>query len=344
MAENHGKLPTIRDVAQLANVSASTVSYVLNGRAGEASRISPETHERVLAAVSELSYVQNITARHLRRRFTERICLALPGLGRPYHDVLAQQLGQMAQTLGYSVIVSVGGTFESNIGILNDVRSGLADGIILDLNDAEDPRIVPKLEDLAHSRIATVVFGSHLTGSGFDMIATTEGQAVASAVQYLIHRGHRRIAYIAHQIECGVPVGQRYRSYVSALSEAEIPVEPALVVDGAGSREAAYQNAQLLLSLANPPTAIFSASDIGALSVIAAARDLGLHVPDDVAVIGCGNIFESRISAPRLTTVGPTSLDFRIPIQYLFERLKSDQLIEQRQFVQKWELNIRESA
>ena len=344
MADIHSKLPTIRDVAQLAGVSASTVSYVLNGRGGAASRISPETHARVLAAVKQLGYIQNNTARHLRRRITERICLALPGLGRPYHDELAQQLSQVAQQAGYSVVVSVGGSIEANINILNDVRSGLADGIILDLNDAEDDRIIRKLENLASSHVAAVVFASHLTGVGFDVMATTEAQAVAAAVAYLLNRGHRRIAYLAHQIERGTPVGQRYRSYARALSEADLAVDPALVVEGAASREDAYRNAQLLLSLAKPPTAIFSASDIGALSAIAAARDLGRRIPDDVAIIGCGNIFESRISAPRLTTVGPTSLDFRIPIHYLFERLKSEQPIEQRQFVQKWELNIRESA
>lgn len=344
MSIHPSKLPTIRDVAQLARVSASTVSYVLNGRGGEASRISPETHERVLAAVSQLGYIQNSTARHLRRRSTERICLALPGLGRPYHDVLAQQLTHIARDFGYAVVVSVGGTLETNLNILNDVRGGLADGIILDLNDAEDERIIRKLEDLSNSRIAVLVLGSHFAGSHFDVLETTEVQAVAAAVAYLISRGHRRIAYLAHQLKHGVPVGQRYRSYARTLSEADIPLESPLVVEGAASRELAYQNTQFLLSLAQPPTAIFSASDIGALSAMAAARDLGFRIPDDLAVIGCGNIFESRISSPRLTTVGPTSLDFQVPVRAFFERLRSEQPIEQRRFMQQWELNIRESA
>lgn len=344
MANSRSKLPTIQDVAQLARVSASTVSYVLNGRAGEPSRISPETHDRVMAAVTQLGYVQNSTARHLRRRSTERICLALPGLGRPYHDVLAQQLTDAAREYGYSVVISVGGTFDADAGILDSVRSGLADGIIFDLSDSDDDRIVGKLEDLAQSQIAAVVMGARLHGRNFDVMDTTEGQAVISAVAYLLNRGHRRIAYLAHRITEGIPSGQRYLSFAKTLSDAGVNIDPALLVEGAATREDAYQTAQLLLSLASPPTAIFSASDIGALSAIAAARDLGLRVPDDVAVIGCGNIFESRISFPRLTTVGPTSLDFRIPIQYLFERLRSEKPIEQRQFVQKWELNIRESA
>ncbi len=237
MPDNSSRLPTIRDVAELARVSASTVSYVLNGRGGEASRISPETHERVLAAVNQLGYIQNNTARHLRRRTTERVCLALPSLGRPYHDELAQQLSQTAREFGYSVVVSVGGTLEQNIGILNDVRSGLADGIILDINDTEDDRIVPKLEELANSRIAVIVLGSKLSGKGFDVMDTTEGQAVVSAVAYLIGRGHRRIAYLAHQLEDGVPIGQRYRSYARALDEAGIPLDPKLIVEGAASRE-----------------------------------------------------------------------------------------------------------
>ena len=250
MMNNHSKLPTIRDVAQLARVSVSTVSYVLNGRGGEPSRISPETHKRVMAAVDQLSYIQNNTARHLRRRSTERICLALPGLGRPYHDVLARQLSDVAQDCGYSVVVSVGGTFETNVGILNAVRSGLADGLILELSDTDDDRIVRKLEDLASSSIAVVVMGNQLHGKNFDVMDTTEGQAVSSAITYLLNRGHRRIAYIAHRLKQGVPLGQRYRSYAQSLGEAGIVIDPALLVEGAASREDAYQNAQLLLSLA----------------------------------------------------------------------------------------------
>jgi DNA-binding LacI/PurR family transcriptional regulator len=343
MVDRPQKTPTVTDVAQVAGVSATTVSYVLNGRAGGDSRISEATKQRVLDAVDKLGYVQNNTARHLRRRTTERVCLALPGLGRPYHDILARQLYEAAEAQGFSVCISVGGGTAGDLQIIKDVRSGMADGLLIDYSDSYDPEVALALEELAQSNFAVVVMGNEMCGRGFDIINTTEEEASYRAVRYLLDRGHKRVTFMAHSID--QPISSvRYRSYIRALEEAAIDIDESLVIEGAASREAAYRNTQSLLSGDAAPTAVFSASDIGALSAMAAAQGLGLHVPDDFAIIGCGNSFESRISTPRLTTAGPTELDFSTPIHFLFERLQNGNPIEQRRHTQHWELLIRDSS
>ena len=343
MVEKPRKSPTVTDVARLAGVSATTVSYVLNGRSGGASRISPETEKRVLDAVEKLGYIQNSTARHLRRRSTERICLALPGLGRPYHNMLARQLHAIAALHGYSICISVGGSTAEDLEIVKQVRSGMADGLLIDYSDSYDPEVSAALEELAQSNFAVVVMGNEIFGLGFDLIGTTEESVTYDGMRHLLDNGHRRIAFMAHSTTPPIR-SVRYRSYERALSDAGIELDMSLVVEGAASREAAFRNTQALLSHAEPPTAIFSASDIGALSSLAAARSMGLNVPKDVAIVGCGNSFESRISSPRLTTVGPTELDFSTPIHFLFERLQKTGSIDQRQYIQPWELMIRDSS
>src|SRR5688500_10743070 len=101
---------TSHDVARRAGVSQATVSYVLSGRRSGEPRIKDETRQRVLEAAAELKYVPNQTARSLRRRRTERVCLLLSRLGVPYYDRLVADVQQAADAHGYVVIVTVGGS------------------------------------------------------------------------------------------------------------------------------------------------------------------------------------------------------------------------------------------
>ncbi len=269
------------------------------------------------------------------------MCLALPGLGRPYHDVLARQLYAIAEEHDFSVCISVGGSTTEDLQIVRDVRSGMADGLLIDFSNSYDPDVTTALEELAKSGIAVVVMGDQMIGNGFDVFNTTVEAASMRAVRHLLDLGHRRVAFMAHSAVQPIH-SMRYRSYSRALREADIELDESLVIEGAASREMAYANAQALLSRSDAPTAIFCASDIGALSALAAAHTLALKVPDDIAIIGCGNSFESRISSPRLTTAGPTDLDFSVPIHFLFERLQAADQIEQRRHTQQWELLVRD--
>ncbi len=332
--------PTTKDVAKLAGVSAATVSYVLNGRRDGAGTISEATRKRVLDAMTQLGYAPNQTARSLRRQSTERICLVLPRLNIPYYDILARDVQHVADEHNYSVILALAGSLERERHMLTQLQRRLADGAILDPDylEADD------LAALVKAHYPFVVLSNHLSPQGFDVVQTTESEACYEAVKYLLEKGHRRIAFLGHFEIANMPAHyQRIESYQRALREYGVSIDERLIRGGAGERQMAYRNTLDLLQLDMPPSAIFAASDIAGVSAIWAIRDTGMRVPDDVAVIGVGNIAEGEITSPPLTTVGSTSLNFRGVAELLFSRLQNASLAG-REYLLHWKLVLRGSA
>jgi DNA-binding LacI/PurR family transcriptional regulator len=334
--------PTAKDVALLADVSPAAVSYVLSGRRTGNARISEETRQRILDASAKLRYVPNQAARNLRRKKTDRICLVLPTLGVPYHDLLANELNRAADAHGYSVIIAIGGTPEREAHILQQLQRRFADGVVLLMPShirSED------LTLLAAQNIAVVAYSNHLRGFGFDTIRTTEWQGVYSAVRYLMDKGHQRIAFLGH-CASSASCDERLDAFRQAFETPHSPngVNEPLVVCGENTREQAYRHTQAFLRNDPRPTAIFAASDLAAISAIWAIRDAGLRAPQDVAVIGVGNIPEGEITRPALTTVGPSQLNFSDIPELLFSRLRSDTPLTTRVVEQRWRLISRDSA
>jgi DNA-binding LacI/PurR family transcriptional regulator len=199
------------------------------------------------------------------------------------------------------------------------------------------------LESLAEAGIAVVAISNDINGKGFDVVRTTEREAAYKAVEYLIAQGHRRIAFLNHGPDYSYRY-ERFDSYLQALADHGLPIDKSLIRGGAQTREYAYQSVRQLLCLPDRPTAIFSASDIAAVSAINAAHDLALRVPQDIAIIGVGNIPECEITSPPLTTIGPLKRGFKEVTQLLFSRLRSETPLEGRLLLQPWQLIHRDSA
>jgi DNA-binding LacI/PurR family transcriptional regulator len=238
------------------------------------------------------------------------------------------------------MIIAVGGSPERERHALDQLRMRLADGAIIDSATIMADDLTP----LMQANVALVVISNHLTaGPGFDVVRTTEAEASFEAALYLLDRGHRRIAFLGHS-DARWPHYERFSSYLRALESRGIPIDDGLIRGGAGSREQSHAAAMELLRLPNRPAAILAASDIGAISVIWAARDLGLRVPEDVAVMGFGNIPEGEIVRPSLTTVGPVHLQFGDVAELLFSRLKGEAPPAGRVHHHPWALIRRGSA
>ncbi len=334
--------PTVRDIAKVAGVSLATVSYVLNGRRNGKDRISDPTRQRIIDAGAALGYVPNQTARSLRRQRTERVCLVLGSLGVPYDDYLAHELHRVADANGYSVMIAVGGSDKREQHILDQLRQRFADGAIFTAAEHITGR---DLAQLADKNLAIVVASNRINGAGFDIVRTTEQQACYQAVKYLLDKGHRRIAFLGHSGSQTSRL-ERMNSYRRALKNHKVAMDEKLIVIGENTREDAYHNTTALLQpgLTARPTAIFAASDLAAISAIWAIRDAGLHIPEDIAVIGVGNLPEGEITRPALTTVGPKTLDFSTYSQLLFSRLLGEAPADGRVIEQPWELIQRGSA
>jgi LacI family transcriptional regulator len=333
--------PTQREVARRAGVSVATVSYVLSGRPGRARPATDEVRDRVLRAAHELGYERNHAARSLRRQRTELACVVYRPPGNPWVDALTEQLHATATARGYAVIslpIGPGDRAESALRLL---RERYVDGAMLTPDHCIEPT---EIRRLAKGGLPLVVFDDDITPRRFDTVRMRQAAACYAAVQHLVERGHRRIAHLANAEELRQPGhGVRFASYRRVLADRGIPMDMSLVVSAADSRERAYAETTTLLQRSDRPTAVFSATDRAAVDAIWAARDLGFAVPDDVAVVGVGNILEGMAIRPALTTVGVRSADFAMPIERLWSRIDGE-VGPGQQLEQPWELILRESA
>ena len=172
-----------------------------------------------------------------------------------------------------------------------------------------------------------------------DIVVSTVEQASCDATRYLLGQGRTRLGFIGHTLE---PTHYpRLTGFLQALQEEGLEPDPQLMKVGAATHEAGFQAAQDLSI--KQFDALLCASDIAAISALSALQRKGLRVPQDVAVIGMGNIPESAVSTPALSTIGPKALDFSPALDLLFERLEQGKGIPKR-LEQRWELVKRESA
>lgn len=315
----------MRDVAREANVSSAVVSFVLNGRANRSNPASPAVEERVLAAAEKLGYSPDLNARSLRLRRTERICLVVGRPGNPSADLLLAGLQKEAHQRGYSTLmlpVDADGNSRRSLELL---RQGLADGAVLGPMPRTYPLVAAEIADLVRRGVAIVALGDELPSGQVDVVRGKEQEAAAAAVGALVAAGRRRIAYLAHADDLVSGGSPRYRGYLEALRAAGLATCPDLVVVGAAEdRVAAYRAATGLLSLPQPPDAIFSGSDRGAVSAIWALRDAGVTIPEQVAVLGFGNLPEGEVVRPALSTIGQGTGRFHEVADLLFARIDGD--------------------
>jgi DNA-binding LacI/PurR family transcriptional regulator len=335
--------PTQRDIAERAGVSTATVSYVLSGRRGGAKPPPPETRERVMRAVAETGYQLNHAGRSLRRQRTDVVALMYPAPSSPWSDRLAEQLQRAAAERGFAV-VALPVTAGTAIGpVLRILQQRYIDGAVL-LPDC--PLDSAELVALANQGRSLVVFDDEFEPDGFDVVRQDRVHACRAAVERLVAAGHRRIAFLAHADEQGGVRADsvKLRSYRDGLAAHGIAVDPDLVRPVADFRSEAYAAVRDMLRRSDAPTALLSASDRAAIDGIWAARDLGVAVPDELAVIGIGNIPEGLMISPALTTVGAPVLDFSREVARLFARLDAAAPLPGEELSAPWELIVRASG
>ena len=331
-------MATVRDVATYAGVSTATVSYVLNGHKTRAKPVSDKTRRRVLAAAAALDYAPNEAARSLRRRTTHRVALVSSGVGVPWMDELASELQSTAEQHKYTLVILPVDSEERLAHAVQMMRQKLVDGaVIAPLNLPLD---IDALQRLARDGFPLVAYSNEVRAENFDVVRTTEREGIRQAVACLVEGGRRRIGYLADGPGPEPDLASyRYRAFASALSDLGVPLDPRLVAP-AVDRGQAFASTQRLLAEPDPPDAIFSANDRGAIAAIWAAHRRKLRVPDDVAIVGVGNIPEAEITDPPLSTVGPTSVEFGRVAELLFSRLGGDvspyqALVEDRHFIHR---------
>lgn len=311
------KAPTSWDVARLAGVSRSTVSFVLNNTPGI--KISEETRKRVLEAVKILDYKPNAIARSLAKQKTEAIAFFVLDIANPVFPNMARGIEDVARHNGYTLLLcNTDGKSLRELRYMNMMLERRVDGIIVGaLSNEEVSRIAQKknlpLVILEHPRLSEhdVVYADNVKGS-YD------------AVTHLIELGHKRIAHITINPE-SIIVQERIEGYKKALQDAGIPFDSDLlkIFYDKVEEEIAINE---LFSLPNPPTAIFAFSDFMAIQIMKILIKRGYKVPRDVSIIGFDDTLAS-LTIPALTTVSQPFYEMGAKAaEILIERIKNPNL------------------
>ena len=291
-------MATIKDVARRAQVSTATVSYVLNGTGV----VSEATRARVLAAVAELGYQPNHSARALRTR-SHTIGVVAPGIaGRLADPGTAEMLAgvsEAATAAGYCLLIAAPTATESEEELaLRLVRSGRVDGlVIVDLRrDDERPSL------LAEAGVPMIAIGAPTPGIACPVVGFDLRTGAEQASHHLIRLGHRRIALINFPSDLSISE-PFYTGYLNALHAAGLRRDAALVIEAGSSETDGVAAMQELLTLRHPPTAVLAASDTLAFGAMHAIRDAGLSVGANISVIGCDDLPLAAHTYPPLTTL-----------------------------------------
>lgn len=336
-----GRRPTSRDVAKLAGVSRTTVSYVINDRSGGDIRISEETRRKVWEAVEALNYQPVSAARTLRLQRSNMLAVMIPRVENPWYPHFATAVQREAEKEGFDVFIySTHDDYQKEKDFLDVLLRRGVDGLITQTFQLATEDI----DRLIEAGIAVVIHGNAPTHPFADNIVLDEAEAVEEAVSYLIGRGHRRIGMIAgpHTTWSGI---LRKEGYVNALEAHGIPIESDLICETDYERGCGAICMERLLELPVPPTAVFAANDLLAIDALLFAVDSGLSVPEDVAIVGFDDILEATLIRPKLTSIHK-DIDLLgvTAVHMLIERINSEEPVPARQKVLGYEIVYRESA
>lgn len=289
----------LKDVAELAGVSIKTVSSVVHGTGS----FSESTRLRVQAALEQLDYRPNISARKLRNGRSGIIALAFPGLDAPYFAELARNIIMASAAHGWTVLVDqTDGVSDRERTIVEGLGLDLIDGIIF------SPLAMTEFEFAKRRDIAPIVLlGEAMCDGQADHVGIDNVAAAEDATNHLISLGRRRIAAIGRQPDPQPGTAhQRTTGYRNALAAAGMPYDEAFIpLTGSFRRASGARVMDELLALPEPPDAVFCFTDLLALGALRALLSRGVRVPEDVALIGYDDIEEGRYSTPTLTTIAP---------------------------------------
>jgi len=288
---------TLREVAARAGVSLKTVTNVVHGRAN----VRASTRDRVLAAIDELGYHPNLSARNLALGRAGTIALVVPQLDMPYFASLAMHVLEVAERAGWFVlIVQTRGDVDAERRLLRGAFPQRLDGVIFDplrvtaeeIRDRVDPTPLVLIGERPYRGLA-------------DHVAIDNAAAGRAAVDHLVEIGRRRMAMIGASPD--VLVDARRDGFLDGVRGHGLDVPPGWVRPVAANtgEEGAAATAALLerLEPGELPDALFCATDWLALGAIRELTTRGLRVPDDVAVVGFDDIPYGRVSTPTLTTI-----------------------------------------
>jgi LacI family transcriptional regulator len=307
----------IRDVAEAAGVSTTSVSRHLSGQI-----VLPRaTAIRIDAAVQRLEYRPNAIARRLSRQKSETLGLVTTDIAYPFFAAVASAAEAEATRYGYSMaIFNSRNEMARELVFLSKIEDQQVDGILFMTNHVDDGRLSRQIARSGR----VVLVDEDVKGAPAPRVFASNETGGALAARHLIELGHRRIAYVSGprgMISCE----ERYLGFRQVVAEVGASLDPRLVLFGAYEEQYGVTAFTQLWSTPNRPTAVFATSDMLAIGVMRAARAFGVEVPRDLSVVGFDDMLHVNLLTPALTTVRESATEFgRHGVKLLLEDINGE--------------------
>lgn len=308
-------MPTLKDVASTARVSAATASRVLTG----SPHVSDDARERVLRAIQQLNYRPDQVARSLRRRRTNVIALIVSTIENVFFTEVARAAEQAADEQSYNLIVcNTDENPERELSYLTILNEQLIAGVIL----APAPGQARHLASLADGRLPLVLINRRLDHVRCTSIVSDDEEAAFQCVSQLIGEGRRRIGAII-----GLPgistTQERLDGYRRALATAGLPLDSTLEVSGQAHIKGGYRAAYELMQRPEPVDALFAFNNVMTQGAVLALQDMGMRWPEQVDISGFGAFETARLYRPPLLLIAqPTYEIGRHAVELLLDQVE----------------------
>ena len=314
------KIYTIRDVAQLAGVSVTTVSRVLNHRPD----VNAATREKVERVMVECNFVGNANARSLKQLDGDVAALILRGRSNPFLSGLAETMLQFAREADVSFLMESidekDDEFQTALRLMHEKR---ARGFIF-----IGSRLDARLEVLRGQDVPMVFATVNAVNAGLPRAASVsidDRRMGREAMEMLIRAGHTKIAIFGGSRNQGDGLADRYIGAREACEQAGVPFDETRYVETRFSLEDAYNAARNFFATRSDTTAVFAMSDMVAMGVIRALKDIGRRVPEDVSVVGFDGVEMGKYFIPSLSTiVQPQEEIARQSVDVLLDMMEKD--------------------
>jgi DNA-binding LacI/PurR family transcriptional regulator len=299
--EGGESMSSIKDIAQRAGVSVSTVSRALNNYAD----VSPKTREKIIEICKELNYYPNAVARSLVQKKTYTIGIFFgnmvnSGFDHPFFLDVISAVRELVGNAGYDLLIFTNKNKE-RATYMTMCKERSVDGVVL-LLTGEGKKRTEALVELQDSEIPCIAIDIPLQGKRCTYVESDNYSGAYRATQYLLQLGHKKIAFIGGDTISKTSY-DRMRGYQDALMHHKIGVDPSYIQLGYFSREKAQEAAGDMLRKDSGITAFFAVSDDMAFGIMDAARQMGLRIPEDVSVVGFDDSKAAQYADPPLTTV-----------------------------------------
>lgn len=321
---------TLKDVARLAGVSSATVSYVLNGKES----ISDETKKRVTEAIAQLDYVPDLNARGLSLRDSKLIGVVVPQtepgerlmFQNSFYSEVLGSIEYCARLRGYHILISA---TDANESYLTLAKKRNLDGIIvIGMYPDEFYR------QMKQTQIPIVLIDSYCNDHYYHNIRIDDAYGSYLAATYMLEKGHRDIAFFSGQLKENGVMKKRLAGYRQALAEYDLPFRQEYVYEGQIDYENGVRMGERLAQDRRSITGIVCAADILAIGAMKGLFEHGVHVPEDISVIGFDDLEISRYLTPGLTTVRQQiSLKGQKAVELLLKHIENPKLTKQEEIL-----------